>query len=589
MRRRLATRSILIAGTVALGSALGVFSWRKHKEEKASCEKWFRCLVRNAPEIIMVVGADSTVRYANSAVERVLGYRTEEFVGTMVSEYLDSEEFERVLSSFAEKLAPSPIEFRMRHADGSWRYVQATPGLLDESIGEKAYYVQDVTERKALEDELTHRAFRDPLTGLANRGLFMDRLEHALTRVTRNQGLITVLFMDLDNLKAVNDSLGHEAGDQLLVTTARRLQACLRPGDTAARLGGDEFTVLLEDAADVSNGARVAERIVQTLQAPITLAGHTLFVSASIGVASSGPGLEQPEDLLRAADTAMYRSKARGGKSHYEVFEGSTSVEALERLELENNLRLAAERGEFKVYYQPEVLLGTGRIVGMEALLRWEYPLRGLISPTEFIPFVERTGLIVPIGQWILEEACRQAVSWQEQCPDAPPWISVNLSVRELRQPRLTEKVAEILRETGLEPHNLILEITERLLKEDMQHVADTLRRLKSLGVRIAIDDFGTGYSSLSSLERLPTDFLKIDQSFVGKLAQDKGNATVLVSALINVTQALGIKAVAEGVETAEQLEKLQELKCDIGQGYYFSEPLPSYAASDLLECSRSP
>jgi diguanylate cyclase (GGDEF)-like protein len=393
-----------------------------------------------------------------------------------------------------------------------------------------------------------------------------------------------VLFTDLDNFKIINDSLGHEAGNQLLVAVAKRIKDCLRPEDTGARLGGDEFTILLEEVDSVSEAVRVAERIAEVLQPPFALDRHEVFSTTSIGIALSSPLQKQPADLLRHADLAMYRAKHKG-KDRYEVFEPSMSTYALERLRLENELRRALERGEFKVCYQPVVALEGGRIAGAEALVRWEHPSRGLLLPEDFLSVAEEMSLILQIGEKVLREACEQIRNWQERYPSKPPlMVSVNLSPKQLFHPEL---VAEILAETEICAESLQLEITEGAMTTNGVHSANNiLRNLKDLGVRLAIDDFGMGYSSLSYLKRFPVDFLKIDRSFIAGLVQDTDGASKdaqIVSAMIDLTHALGLEAVAEGVETAEQLARLRIMKCDFAQGNHFSEPLPSEQLSVLL------
>jgi diguanylate cyclase (GGDEF)-like protein len=395
-----------------------------------------------------------------------------------------------------------------------------------------------------------------------------------------------VLFMDLDNFKVINDSLGHEAGDKLLVAVAERLRACLRPEDTAARLGGDEFTILLEDLNDVGEAIRVAERISEALRTAFSLDGREMFVTASVGFALWDDTREHPADLLRNADLAMYRAK-HAGKARYEVFEEAMNARALERLEMENDLRRALERQEFVVHYQPQVDLRSGEIIAFEALLRWEHPERGLMLPSEFVAVAEETGLIVPIGQWVLKEACRQTKEWQERHP-AEPYVAtcVNLSARQFQDPGLTQTIAQVLQETGLEARSLDLEITESTAMEDAPATAVALEELQDLGVRMVIDDFGTGYSSLSYLERFPVDYIKIDRSFVDRLDEDTG-AAVLVSGVVRLAHALGLKVIAEGVETTEQLEWLRGMGCDMAQGHFFSESLPSEAAGALLTTGR--
>ena len=553
-------------------------------------EERFRSLVQNTSDIITILEADGTVRYISPAVERVTGHKPEEQIGTKAFASVHPDDRERALDIFAAVLkVPGlhpPVEFRVLHKDGSWRYLEhIVNNLLDDpAVRSVVVNSRDVTERRALEEQLRHQALHDPLSGLPNRALFMDRLEHALTRANRRGSKVAVLFMDLDNFKITNDSLGHEKGDQLLVAVAERLKACLHPEDTVARLGGDEFTILVEDVDGQSGVVRIAERIAESLQRPFALDQYEVVFSASIGIALSDPSQNSPANLLRHADLAMYQAK-RKGKARYEVFEPSLGTDALERLRLENELRQALERGEFKVYYQPILALDGGRIVGAEALVRWEHPRRGVLLPEQFLSVAEDTGLIVQIGEGVLREACHQMRAWQRRYPTIPPLtVSVNLSPRQLFRPEL---VVEILAETEIEPGSLQLEITEGTMMSNGAHAANhTLRKLKDLSVQIAVDDFGMGYSSLSYLKRFPVDFLKIDRSFTAGLRQGTDGASKdaeIVSAMIDLTHALGLKAVAEGVETAEQLTRLRQMKCDLAQGNYFSEPLPSEELAVIL------
>ena len=423
-----------------------------------------------------------------------------------------------------------------------------------------------------------YQALHDQLTGMPNRALFLDRLQHALDRASQDQSACAVLFMDLDDFKVVNDSLGHEAGDELLVDVSQRLQGCLRLGDTAARLGGDEFTLLLENISDVSDAVRVAERITEALASPVELRNQRIFVSTSTGIALAAGANSQPGNLLRDADVAMYAAK-KEGKGGYKLFNVSMHTRALRRLSLEDALRRALERQEFEVYYQPKVLVSTGEIVGMEALARWHHPKYGLVGPNEFIPFAEETGLILPIGQWVLREACRQTRAWQDQFSPIPHLVtSVNLSVKQFRQPDLTAMLAATLAETGLDPRYLQLEITESVVVDDIEYAVSLLHDLKSLNVELAIDDFGKGYSSLESLSRFPVDYLKIDRAFVKELGVRDQDAAI-AKLVIELAHAVGMKAVGEGVETTEQLALLRKLGCDLAQGFYFQEPLPSEAA----------
>jgi diguanylate cyclase (GGDEF)-like protein len=440
----------------------------------------------------------------------------------------------------------------------------------------------DITERKALEEQLKQQVLHDNLTGLPNRVLFSDRLQHALAHAQRRRGKLAVLFLDLDNFKLINDSLGHDTGDKLLVGVAERLRTFLRAQDTAARLGGDEFALLLEDLAHVDEATRAAERIGDKLRFPFVLEARETFVTASIGVTLGGTTTRRQEDLLREADLAMYQAK-HSGKARYAVFEEAMSARTLERWELGNDLRRALEREEFTVHYQPKVSLATGRIVGLEALVRWEHPKRGQMLPGQFVPLAEETGVMVSIGRWVLREACRQATEWQRRYTSDPPLVvCANLSARQLRDSGIDRTVACILSETGLDPSSLQLEITEGAAMEDASTTTTVIEELRALGVRVSIDDFGTGYSSLSYLERFGVDSIKIDSSFVGTLEEETGTK-VLVQGMIDLAHALGLEVIAEGVETAEQLTRLREMRCDLAQGHYLSEPLPNEAVDKLL------
>ncbi len=429
--------------------------------------------------------------------------------------------------------------------------------------------------------ENRHRAFYDSLTGLPNRALFLDLLTQAVNHFKSDHILRAVLFMDLDQFKIINDSLGHRAGDELLIIAARRLQTCLRPGDTAARLGGDEFIVLLDGVGDVGDAVQVAQRIAKALGSPIKLAGRQMVVSTSMGIAICEDANCEPDDLLRNSDVAMYHAKTEG-KARCKVFNADMHAQALRRLELENELRLAIEREELTIYYQPKVLLSTGIIVGMEALVRWDHPTLGLIAPKEFIPLAEEVGLIDSLGRWVLGEACAEARRWQEQYPAAPPLVtSVNLSMGQFQGSDLVPEIAEILHQTGLDPSCLELEITERVVMEDVEYAIDVLEQLKKLGITIALDDFGTGYSSLEALRRFPLDALKIDKGFVDGISKSQQD-TAVVQLVIDLAHAVGIQVIAEGVETAKQLRQLRDMGCDQAQGYYFWKPLMGEEAAGL-------
>lgn len=429
---------------------------------------------------------------------------------------------------------------------------------------------------------LAYQAYHDPLTQLPNRALFMDRLERALARAHRHSSAVAVLFLDLDNFKMVNDTLGHHVGDQLLVAVADRLHGSLRATDTAARLGGDECAVLLEDVEGIQDPIHTCERILERFKAPFAIDGHELFISASIGVALSAPGHDQPNVMLREADIAMYRAKATG-KARYELFDRTLETRVRERLTLETDLRRAVERGELGLHYQPIVQLGTGQVSEVEALLRWHHPRRGMVSPGEFIPLAEETGLIVPIGLLALEQACRQAHAWHQTFPRASSLVmNVNLSARQFHHPRLVEDVARVLNSSGVDPRTIKLELTESVMMHDNVPAIRTLRELKALGLGVALDDFGTGYSSLSVLRQCPIDLLKIDRMFVQQLGRNHQD-TAIVRAVITLAKTLDLRVTSEGIETAEQAAMLQHLGCEQGQGYFFARPLPPEDLSAIL------
>lgn len=457
---------------------------------------------------------------------------------------------------------------------------------------------KEIAERKRAEAQLFHNAFHDALTNLPNRAMLMERLGRVAAHTNRHEDhFCALLFLDLDRFKVINDSLGHSVGDQLLIKLAQRLTTCVRPLDTIARVGGDEFVILLEDVQDISDATRIAERIQQELRLPFTLRvsdcvkSYEVFTTVSIGIVlscrgnSSSTNLDKrPEGLLRDADIAMYRAKQLG-RARYEIFDTAMHTHVAELLQLETDLRRAIERQEFQLFYQPIVSLKTSSITGFEALVRWEHPTRGWVSPADFIPVAEETGLIVPLGQWVLAQACHQMNAWQVQFPMSPPLtISVNLSVKQFAQPDLTEQVAQILQETKLDPESLRLEITESVLINNAESVTVVLLQLKGLGVSLSLDDFGTGYSSLSYLHRFPIDNLKIDRSFVSRMGFGDKNSKI-VQAIILLAQALDIDVIAEGIETVEQQAQLTALQCNYGQGYLFSKPLASAQAGALISC----
>lgn len=481
---------------------------------------------------------------------------------------VETEERQRVAASLEE--ARAELE---RRVDERTRQLVVTNESLQREIG----------ERQRVEEQLRHDAFYDVLTDLPNRALFMDRLERVLARAKRQANYrFAVLFLDLDHFKLVNDSLGHQAGDQLLVELASRLQQCVRASDTVARLGGDEFAILLDDLRDESNCFQVADRIHQDLTQPFILHGQEVFTNGSIGVALSLTGYDSPGDLLRDADIAMYRAKDQG-RGRYEVFDTAMRSRIVERVQLETALRRAIEQHEFLVYYQPIVSLPTGRLAGFEALVRWQHAEWGLVSPNEFIPLAEEIGLIVPLGRWVLAEACRQVHAWHRQYLTTPPlMISVNLSGKQVVHPKLLDEIQQILRETGLDPRVLKLEMTESVLIEHGRAVLDLCSSLRAMGIKLGIDDFGTGYSSLSYLHRFPIDTLKIDRAFVSKIDSDEKDQA-LVKTILAIAQTLHLETIAEGIETTAHLAVLRTLECAYGQGYLFSRPVAGPVAEALI------
>ena len=478
------------------------------------------------------------------------------------------------------------FEHRMRNVAGEYVWVLARGvAVRDESRkpARMAGSQTDIMARKRAEHQLQHDALHDALTGLANRVLFMDRLSCALADLQRRaKPHFAVLFFDLDRFKNVNDSLGHTLGDKLLVGIARRLEHFLRPGDTVARLGGDEFAILLNRVEDAGGAIHVAERIQETLGKDFSVDGHEVFVTASIGIAHSVTGYQNPEEILRDSDIAMYRAKA-GGKARYEVFDRDMHQSAVALLKLETELRRSVQRGDFVMHYQPIVSLAHGRIVGFEGLVRWEHPVRGLVAPSHFIAIAEETGLIVPLGWWVLRESCHQAHGWQQRFPGDPPlWISVNMSGKLFMKNDMVDNLVAILEETNLEPNSLRIEVTENVVMDHAEVAIRNLMELRALGVQLSIDDFGTGYSSLSYLQRFHYDELKIDRSFVSKLSQ-AGDSRAIVETILSLANNLGIGVVAEGVETAEQVDRLRKMECPHGQGYWFSRPLTALAAGELI------
>lgn len=571
------------------GALEDVTDRRRAEEALRESEERFRALVQNASDLIAILDRQGTVLYESPSHWRLLGYEPEDHLGRSIVDLVHAEDRPLVEESLRQ-LADAPgealaIEYRLQDSKGVWRVIESMAANLLEHPAVQGIVLNshDITDRKNAEQRLLHDALHDELTGLPNRVLFMDRLRHAMERLRREPDRLTaVLFLDLDQFKIVNDSLGHLVGDELLIQIAGSLQAALRPTDTIARVGGDEFAILLEGGRDVSDAVRVANRIHDRLAGPINLGGHEVFVTASLGIAVCTPEYERPEDLLRDADTAMYRAKASGRACHV-VFNRVMHRFVMARLQLETDLRRAIERGQLRVYYQPFITLATGEVMGFEALVRWLHPRRGILPPDEFLSVAEETGLIMPIGRTILREACRQIHELQKKHPERGPLrVSVNLSNKQFFQADLFEHVEEALRSSGLPPSCLGFEITEGVIIRQAESASHRFTRLKELGVQLYLDDFGKGYSSLNYLHRFPMDILKIDRSFISRL-DDAGSNSAIVQAIVTLAHELGMEVIAEGIQTEEQLEKVRALGCEYGQGYLFSHPLNADEAENLL------
>ena len=535
-----------------------------------------------------LVSSNGRCQRVNHSLCEILGYSDQELLARDFQEFVHPDErisirtkWEQLLSG---RIPGYQVETRCVQRDGQvvWVLWSVSQAHVENSESvHLIFQIQNITDRKEAEQRLHHDAVHDALTGLPNRALMMDHLRISIARNQRRSNItFAVLFLDLDRFKVINDSLGHMIGDQLLVGIARRLEACVRPGDTVARVGGDEFTILLEDVADVREAVSVAERIQQEMKLPFNLSGRDVFTTLSIGIAPGLVSYTRPDEILRDADTAMYRSKSLG-KARLELFDEEMQARTVNLLQMENDLRLAFERSEFYVNYQPIVALDDFRVCGFEALVRWQHPERGLISPTEFIPIAEEGGQILQIGEWVLREACQQLQHWHERFPsEKPMYMTVNLSAKQFAQPDLVDRVRAILSETNVDPSFLKLEITESVVMDDFKSAAEMLAHLRELGVGLSIDDFGTGYSSLTYLHQFPIDTLKIDRSFVSRM--DTENVEI-VRTILMLAENLGMDAVAEGVETKEQMSLLRNLSCKSGQGYFFSKPMSVAEAEAMI------
>jgi diguanylate cyclase (GGDEF)-like protein/PAS domain S-box-containing protein len=556
-------------------------SWAKEAERELDRrESLYRLLAHNSSDLVGLHDLEGTFTYASPSSTSLLGRAPEELIGKDPYQLSHTDDWKDVQAAVASARLGrfNRTEVRLRTNDSEYLWFEMLVRPIHDAHGTVVQLQtssRDISERKAFEGQLEHQALHEPLTGLPNRSLFMDRLRHALLRGKRTGGTVAVMFMDLDRFKIINDSMGHEAGDRLIAAVARRLGNTVRESDTVARLGGDEFGILLEQNVTRRDAEVIAERVLLELEPPFTFSGQEMYVSASIGTAFDSPEIERPEDLLRYADVAMYRAKGEGPGNH-RIYDPEVDSGATGRLAMETDLRLAIERNQLFALYQPIVSLATGKISGMEALVRWQHPERGMVGPDEFIPVAEETGLIVPLGYFVAREACSALKMWQEVVQDERELVvAVNLSTRQFEQPDLAAEIQRILTETGTSPSHLRLEITESELMRDMGRIGE----LKALGLQLAIDDFGTGYSSLAYLKNIQADSLKIDRSFVSGLVENSEDEAI-VRTVVTLADALKLDVTAEGIETVEQLQLLRDIGCGSGQGYYLAKP---QSAEDLL------
>jgi diguanylate cyclase (GGDEF)-like protein/PAS domain S-box-containing protein len=584
----LTARPICIAGRSAwLVVANDLVDRGQAARAVAEAEARYQSIFHNAVEGIFQTTPSGRYLDANPALARIYGYATTAELMAGITDisrqlYVDPARRDAFVRLMQQHDAVEGFESQIIRKDGTRVWISECVRAVRDSEGTLLYYegtVIDITQRKVAEEQLRHDASHDKLTGLPNRAYFMRRTEETLEEVATGH-TCALLFIDFDRFKLINDSLGHLVGDQFLVTAARRLASAVRPGDVVARLGGDEFAILLPGVRSLAVATDVADRVQGVLQKAYELGGRRLFVTASIGIALGDSTYSRAEDLLRDADVAMYRAKEQGC-ARRELFDAGMRESALEQLQIETDLRLAVERNQLVLHYQPLVELESGRTIAFEALLRWNHPSRGLIYPGDFIPMAEETGIILEIGAWVVEAACRQARQWQEQSGETPP-ISVNISSRQLIQPEFSEWVGLVLEAAGLSGESLKFEITETVLMENSEGIFRMLASLRSRGISICLDDFGTGFSSLSYLERFPIDQLKIDRTFIGRIGLGGTNGAIL-KAIVDLAHTLGMEAVAEGVESAEQAAELRQLGCLLGQGHYFSPALPTLMASHRI------
>ncbi len=580
--------------------------WRlyRFRQQAAQREELFRIVAENAADMIALVDVKGRRLYNSPAYEKVLGYTPAELAKTPVFEQIHPDDRFRVLEAAREARETGvgrKLQYRMRHKNGSWRVLESSATTIKNEKGEVEKLVivnRDVTERKHAEEQAEHNSFHDGMTGLPNRQLFLDRLQRCFVRAQRNPGYqYAILFLDVDGFKRFNDTMGPAAGDEVILEIGRRLATCLRNDDTVARpqgqlpipdavlsrMGGDEFTFLLEGIKDPSDALRVAQRMQNAIASPLNVEGREVVVSASIGVALSTADHERAEDLLQDADVAMRRAKSLGG-SRCELFDEAMHSRAVNRLKLETELRTAIEHRQFRLYYQPVIHLESGMIAGFEALVRWQHPEKGLISPYKFIEVAENVGLIVVIGKWVLQQACQQAQRWRQKYPSlVPPIMTVNLSARQFAYPPLVSDIRAAIQETGIDPSQLQLEVAEKDAMADPKLTLDVFAQLKHTGVGVSLGDFGSGHSSLSWLRRLPIDELKIDRSLIASMPSDRCSSDI-VQLILRVGRELHLRVVAQGVEGAVHLERLNRLACEFGQGFFFSQPLEVDRADRMLQ-----
>ncbi len=576
-----------VAGLI--GVITDVTRYKETERALEASEARFRLLTESSIDLITVLDADGLILYQSGALRHLLGFDPADTLGRNVFDLVHADDVELARAAFRRiietRQSTEPLEFRIRHRDGSWRTFESlgTDCLANPHIHGVVFNSRDVTDRKVIQQRIQHLAYHDNLTGLPNRGLLQDRLARSIARAERSNRKVAVLFIDLDNFKNINDTLGHDVGDELLRQVSRRLSECVRLEDTIARQGGDEFIVLLDNLDDARNASLVAQKILNSLRQPLSLGGTEQHVSGSVGIALYPEDGRDPQTLMKNADTAMFHGKSLG-KNTYQYFTAQMNVAVKRRMTLESALRRAVLQRDFVLHYQPQIDLESGEIIALEALVRWRTDDSGIVMPGDFVPLAEETGLIAEIGEWVLREACRQAREWHDMGLTHRR-MAVNLSARQVSDRGFLDMVTRVIAETGLAPGLLELEITESQVMRQTEGMIQLLHRLAEMGIQIAIDDFGTGYSSLSYLKRLPIQKLKIDQSFIRDITVDP-NDTAIVVAIINMARSLDLGTIAEGVETAGQLALLRSKGCRVGQGFYFSPPLGAQELYPLLRAN---